>query len=97
MRATSPQPIIKLKCLVFQRRIEACEDHVFISIVDVICRTGPWADRVFTLTPHRSRPPFTCGTEQRLDAIAAQVGYQDTSAFGRAFTRTMKLSPSQYR
>lgn len=36
-------------------------------------------------------------TDLRLDAIAAQVGYQDTSAFGRAFSRSTGMSPAQFR
>ncbi len=36
-------------------------------------------------------------TDMRLDAVAAQVGYRDTSAFSRAFSRSVGVSPAQYR
>ncbi|HRP04740.1 MAG TPA: helix-turn-helix transcriptional regulator, partial [Opitutaceae bacterium] len=37
------------------------------------------------------------GTDDKLDAIAPQVGYHTADVFIRAFTRSVGLSPSQYR
>ncbi len=37
------------------------------------------------------------GTEDKLDAIAPQVGYHTADVFIRAFTRCVGLTPSQYR
>ncbi|MBX7121865.1 MAG: helix-turn-helix domain-containing protein [Opitutaceae bacterium] len=37
------------------------------------------------------------GTDDKLDAIAPQVGYHTADVFIRAFTRTVGLTPTQYR
>ena len=35
--------------------------------------------------------------DEPIEAIAVEVGYQDTSFFGRLFRRKVALSPAQYR
>ncbi len=37
------------------------------------------------------------GTDDKLDAIAPRVGYHTADVFIRAFTRTVGLTPTQYR
>lgn len=36
-------------------------------------------------------------TEQPLEAVANEVGYEDSSFFGRLFRRKVGLTPAQYR
>jgi transcriptional regulator GlxA family with amidase domain len=36
-------------------------------------------------------------TEQAVEAIANEVGYEDASFFGRLFKRKVGLTPTQYR
>jgi len=38
-----------------------------------------------------------CNTEHSIDAIALDLGYQDTTSFRRAFKRWCSCSPSEYR
>ena len=36
-------------------------------------------------------------SDEPIEAIAVEVGYQDASFFGRLFRRKVALSPAQYR
>lgn len=36
-------------------------------------------------------------TEQPVEAVANEVGYEDSSFFGRLFRRKVGLTPAQYR
>ena len=65
-----------------QRRL-AERDHLFSDMVEAICK--PIA------------MDYVCNTEYSLTDIALMVGYNDLSAFSRAFRRWTGTSPSQIR
>ena len=51
---------------------------------------------VHRLRLEEAKQMLETGTES-IEAVAAEVGYQDASFFGRLFKREVALTPAQYR